>query len=93
MLHSEFYLTKVRSKAEFGTAGIAPEQQACVRFGRPDLAATFKRMHTIAERAGETRVAALVCGPPGMVHAVRKLCREQSTVAVTFDFHAEEFLF
>ena len=93
VLHSEFYLTKVRKAEDFDAAGISPEEQACVRFGRPDLGAIFERMAAVALGAGEARVAVLVCGPGGMVRAVRQLCRTQSTAELTFDFHAEEFLF
>lgn len=92
VLHSEFFLTQVRSQEEWDAAGIAPEEQACVRFGRPDLGAAFERIRSLALEAGERRVAALVCGPAGMVRDVRRLCREHTNRgSVAFDYHAEEF--
>jgi len=97
LLQSEFFLTKVRRKEDFESAGIAVEEQKCLRFGRPDLPAAFERMRRVAAEAGETRVAVLVCGPEGMVKQVRQLCRQfsssKSKGSVAFDYHCEEFAF
>ena len=93
VLHTEFYLTKVRDKSQFDAAGISPDAQEHVRFGRPDLKAIFARIRDEARNANETRVAALVCGPPAMVSVVQSLSQTESKDGVTFDFHCEEFEF
>jgi NADPH oxidase len=94
VLTSEFFLTQVRNKEDFQAANIDPEIQKHLRFGRPDLAKAFAAMAETAKREGEARVAVLVCGPAGMVGAVRQLCVTAGSAAqVQFDFHGEEFAF
>ena len=103
VLNSEFFLTQVEAHTAMGT--MDPGLQAHVRFGRPDLAKAFGSMKRVAARAGQARVAVLVCGPPGMVSDVRALCIRCSdkeglcdsssglsgSSTVQFDFHSEEF--
>ena len=93
ILQTEFFLTQVRNQAEFCGAGISPEEQTCVRFGRPDLPKAFQRMRVRAQKSGERRVAVLVCGPVGMVKQVRALCSQHSRDGMVFDYHSEEFDF
>eukprot|EP00662_Eupelagonemidae_sp_cell21_P008015 gene8015-17145_t len=51
LLHTEFYLTKVRDHKDFDSAGISPDVQPCLRFGRPSLPAVFGRMQAVAHGA------------------------------------------
>jgi Ferric reductase NAD binding domain len=92
-IHTEFYLTRVRGESEFDAAGIAPEIQPTLRFGRPDLPAMFKAMKDIALENGSSRVAVCVCGPPPLVSAARKLCDTSTNCQISFDFHTETFDF
>ena len=93
VLHTEFYLTRQRPADEFAAAGIAPDMQPCLRFGRPDLAKIFKRCRDVALAVGERRVAVLVCGPRSLVRDASDLAFSASDAKLTFDFHSEIFEF
>ncbi|GAQ85633.1 Ferric reductase [Klebsormidium nitens] len=90
-LHTEFYLTQVRDPSGFADANIQPELQPYLRFGRPDLPRIFEQMRELAAAYGETRVATLVCGPPGMIADVRRLSSRHRVNGVRFDCHVETF--
>jgi len=92
-LYTEFFLTKVRNPGEFEEAGIHPEVQEYVRFGRPNFDETFAKMKEMALANGEARVAVLTCGPTAMVSDVCRKCKEYSGNGVTFDAHYEVFDF
>jgi hypothetical protein len=61
--------------------------------GRPDLKGVFAAAAQAAKENGKSRVAVLVCGPPGLVHDVSVLCdRHNSSMGdVAFDLHMETF--
>lgn len=93
-LHCDFHLTRVKRLEDLPESmNVRPEVQQCLRFGRPNLPAVFKRMAEIARAKGETRVAVLSCGPAGLLTAVKKLSWSASTKDVHFDFHGETFDF
>ncbi|KAK9810903.1 hypothetical protein WJX73_006915 [Symbiochloris irregularis] len=90
-LHTEFFLTKVRDPSGFAEANIRPDLQPYLRFGRPNLSQTFTQFHELAQAYGETKVAALVCGPSAMVNDMRRLSSTHSKQGVRFDCHEELF--
>ncbi len=59
--------TQCCDSSGFGKANIRPDLQPYLRFGRPDLPQIFSRMAELARSYGECKVAALVCGPSGML--------------------------
>ena len=100
IFHNQFYLTKSRDKSGFEEAGIDPEHQPWLHFGRPDLPTLFEETAQMcASSMGSAlklpRVAVLVCGPQGMVNTVKDLCRTTRVAKgdVAFDCHAEVFDF
>lgn len=80
-------MTRVRDPSQYSPS------HPCLRFGRPDWQQIFTRMRQLAADAGVKRVAVLVCGPGGLVGDVAANSASHSDAAVTFDFHAETFLF
>lgn len=101
IFHNMFYLTQVsRPEGEFEKAGIVPEKQPWLQFGRPDLADIFKQCENMLlteprTRHGRPRVAVGVCGPQAMVDDVRNICKKSklSCSGVVFDCHSEVFDF
>jgi NAD(P)H-flavin reductase len=102
IFHNQFYLTKSRDPSEFEEAGIVPDQQPWLHFGRPDLSVIFQEtakmvVASTGSLLKQPRVAVCVCGPQGMVDMVRDLCITTRNVAeggsVAFDCHAEVFDF
>jgi NAD(P)H-flavin reductase len=92
-LHTEFFLTRVRDSSEFDAAGISPEIQPTLRFGRPDVPKMFETMRTVALSNGAKRVAVCVCGPPPLVASTREQCDKHSGCELSFDYHTETFDF
>ncbi len=97
IFHTEYYLTYLRSKAEFAAGNIDPEHQKYLRFGRPDVPQLFADTRKMCEAEGIRRVAVFVCGPSGMVNEVADLSRATNmslcNSTVRFDCHAEVFDF
>lgn len=97
IFHNQFYLTKLRDKSGFEDAGIDPDHQPWLHFGRPDLPTIFRETAQMVASSStdsslkKPRVAVLVCGPQSMVSTVTDLCL--TTRDVTFDCHAEVFDF
>lgn len=90
-LHSEHYLTRCRTAADYKDANIHPDVQKHLFFGRPNLPEIFERVAEYAREQGEPRVGVLTCGPSGMVADCQELAYR--TKGVRFDFHSETFLF
>jgi hypothetical protein len=88
--HAEFYITSIRGKEEFAKANIDHTRQPFLRFGRPDIAATFERVSQLCAKEGIARVGVVACGPLGLLHDVTSHCMS-SRNGVRFDLHLEEF--
>jgi Ferric reductase NAD binding domain len=98
IFQSRFYMTSVRDKSEFDSAGIAPDIQKNLFFNRPDVKDILDSVKKLVEDEGLFhRVAVLTCGPQGMVNEVDDYCRKSrmtcSTNSVLFDCHKEIFNF
>jgi hypothetical protein len=98
--HAEFYITSLRNKEEFKQAGIDPQRQPYLRFGRPDVPDTFARVERLCAAEGIGRVAVVCCGPASMMESVQEECRKRGgccgssgSGGVSFDLHLEEFDF
>ena len=95
---NEYYLTAVRDAAQFDAAGIRPEVQKWLKFGRPNLVNIFTSVSNLCkEHAHIKRVAVCVCGPQSMVDEVKDLCKKSqlnpSARTIRFDCHSEVFDF
>jgi hypothetical protein len=101
IFHNQFYLTKSRQQAAYADAGIDPDHQPWLHFGRPDLSEIFKETAKMVVSSRNSllrkpRVAVCVCGPQSMVNSVQDLCRTTSVAdgsQIVFDCHAEVFDF
>jgi len=104
IFHNVFYLTQVsRPEEEFEKAGIIPEKQPWLQFGRPNLDDIFKQCESMllaeqttrGKRQARPRVAVGVCGPQAMIDDVRNICKKSklSCSGVVFDCHSEVFDF
>jgi hypothetical protein len=97
IFHNEYYLTRIRATDQQHTAGIHPEVQNWLKFGRPNLKETFANVTNLCKTEKISRVAVCVCGPAPMVNEVSDLCRvskmDPHCDAVRFDCHQEVFDF
>ncbi|KAK9804347.1 hypothetical protein WJX72_008325 [[Myrmecia] bisecta] len=59
ILQAQYHLTQVRDAAQFDEAGIRPEEQPNVTFGRPNLPELFAKISAMAQELGEKHVATL----------------------------------
>ena len=93
VLSSHIYLTRVtRDKSEFELAGIMPDVQPHLHFGRPKFDDIFSTAQTLCAKhkdKGGDRVAVLCCGPVTMIRDVRLACLKYSNEDVQFDYHHE----
>lgn len=92
-LHTEYYLTRARDEADYADANIRPSEQKHLRLGRPNIPKIFDEMRKICKDDGCDKVAALVCGPTGLVKAVNQACWDATKEGVRFEFHSETFEF
>lgn len=97
VFYNEYYLTQQRATDEHQYAGIHPEIQKWLKFGRPNVPKTFQTVRELCQKEGINRVGVCVCGPAPMVNEVFDLCRqskmEMSCSSVRFDCHLEVFDF
>ncbi len=87
----------MRNKEQFEAAGINPDTQKWVRFGRPDLKKIFEEVRSLCTEEDIHRVGVCVCGPASLVTEVDNLCRESvmkpTCSTIRFDCHKEVFDF
>ena len=91
--HCEFYLTSIRDMSQCKDANILPNEQKCMRFGRPDLPSIFQRVESLCESEQVSRVAVVSCGPLSMMNEVALLSSKQRASGIQFDHHEELFDF
>jgi hypothetical protein len=94
---NEYYLTQIRPTDQQHTAGIHPEVQKWLKFGRPQMKEIFANVAELCKTESISRVAVCVCGPTPMVNEVSDLCRlskmDPNCGTVRFDCHQEVFNF
>ncbi len=98
IFYNEYYLTQVRAGRDAQhIAGIHPEVQKWLKFGRPNMKDIFQRVSSFCKKEEISRVAVCVCGPQPMVNEIGDLCRNSllhpSCDTVRFDCHHEVFDF
>ena len=91
----KFFLTAVRSEKEYPQAGINPESQKHLEFGRPNLPEIFAEVEKMCNEEHFLNVGVFVCGPKSMTDEVNDLCRQSYMKCnrVKFDCHVETFDF
>jgi hypothetical protein len=97
IFYNEYYLTQIRPTDQQHTAGIHPEIQKWLKFGRPQMKEIFANVAELCKTESISRVAVCVCGPTPMVNEVSDLCRlskmDPNCGTVRFDCHQEVFNF
>ena len=98
IFHNEYYLTKIRpDESQRHTAGIRPEMQTWLKFGRPNIKEIFERTAELCKKENISRVGVCVCGPPSMINDVVDVCNKSLSDPrcgqVRFDCHSEIFDF
>jgi hypothetical protein len=97
IFYNEYYLTQIRPTDQQHTAGIHPEVQKWLKFGRPKMQEIFTNVSELCKAENISRVAVCVCGPTPMVNEVSDLCRlskmNPKCDTVRFDCHQEVFDF
>lgn len=94
---TEYYLTQVRNEKEFDAAGIHPDVQQWLKFGRLNVGATLSSVADLCDAENIKRVGVCVCGPASLVSDVKGLCNKTQLnpfpSTVRFDCHSELFDF
>lgn len=98
IFHNEYYLTQIRSpESAQHIAGIHPEVQSWLKFGRPNLKEIFAKTSELCKNENISRVGVCVCGPSPMVNETIDLCNwsllNPKCGETRFDCHSEVFDF